>query len=97
MVNRITRGFSRLGIGAGVATVLCGAGLTSIFAADQYERLTRAALVAAPSMFDDLIPPPIVVAGKSAAIGLGVTLLLAFAAYGFFRGLGWIIAGFARD
>jgi hypothetical protein len=40
-----------------------------------------------------LIPPDI----KAAVIGLGVTALLALVAFGFFRGLGWVVAGFARD
>jgi hypothetical protein len=36
-------------------------------------------------------------AAKFAGIGLGITGVSAFAAFGFFHGLGWILAGFARD
>jgi hypothetical protein len=34
---------------------------------------------------------------EAAAPSLGITAVLARAAFGFFRGLGWIVAGFARD
>jgi hypothetical protein len=39
------------------------------------------------------IPPAV----KAAAVGLGITAALALAAWGFFRGVGWMLAGFARD
>jgi hypothetical protein len=37
--------------------------------------------------------------GTMAVIGIGVaaTIVLALAAWGFYRGLGWVIARFARD
>jgi hypothetical protein len=41
--------------------------------------------------------PPNVEAAKTAAIGLGITAFLAFATWGLFRGVGWMLAGFARD
>jgi hypothetical protein len=53
--------------------------------------------IAGPITFDDLIPSPAAVATKTAGIGLGITGLLALAAWGFLRGLGRVVAGFARD
>ena len=41
-------------------------------------------------------PSPAVVATKTSAVGLSVTMLLALAAWGFFLGLGWVVAAFAR-
>jgi hypothetical protein len=41
-------------------------------------------------------PSPAAVATKTSAVGLGVTALLALAAFGIFHGLGWMVAGFAR-
>jgi hypothetical protein len=43
-----------------------------------------------------LAPSPTAVATKTSAVGLGVTALLAAAAFGFFRVLGWVAAGLAR-
>jgi hypothetical protein len=43
-----------------------------------------------------LAPSPAAVATKTSAAGLAVTALLALAAFGFFHGLGWVVAGFAR-
>jgi hypothetical protein len=43
-----------------------------------------------------LAPSPAAVATKTSAVGLGVTALLAVAAFGFFRVLGWVAAGLAR-
>jgi hypothetical protein len=80
MSNRITRGFSRLGIWAAVLVAICGAGVTAF------------AIVFAPTP-----APPDFDAAKFAGIGLGITGVLALATFVFFRGLGWIIAGFARD
>jgi hypothetical protein len=48
------------------------------------------------SMWENL-PSPVAIAAKAAGMGLGITALAALAAFGFFRGLGWIIAGFGRD
>ena len=43
-----------------------------------------------------LAPSPAAVATKTSAVGLGITALLALAAFGFFHVLGWMVAGFAR-
>jgi hypothetical protein len=43
-----------------------------------------------------LAPSPAGVATKTSAVGLGVTALLALAAFGFFRVLGWVVTGFAK-
>jgi hypothetical protein len=40
-------------------------------------------------------PSPAAVATKTSAVGLGVTALVTLAAFGFFRVLGWVVAGFA--
>jgi hypothetical protein len=60
-----------------------------------------------PGMFDDLIPAPrqflnidakaFTSAMLTIAIGLGITSTACLAVFGFFSGLGWVIAGFARD
>lgn len=49
-----------------------------------------------PGFVIDPSPSPAVEAAKTAGIGLGITALLALGAFGFFRGLGWILAAFAR-
>jgi hypothetical protein len=121
MANRITRGFSRLGIVAAMLVVLGGAGITAAVSIDRYESETR-------WRTDHLVPPPgfVVespvpdcslgrhpcaptpvdydpfhspseVAARAAGIGLSITGVLALAAFGFFRGIGWIVTGFARD
>jgi hypothetical protein len=84
MATRIIRGFSRLGVGAAVLVAACGTGFTAL-------------AIVMPAL--DPSPPPDLVAyaAKTAGIGLGVTSLLALAAFVFFRGLGWVLAGFARD
>jgi hypothetical protein len=84
MANRIIRGFSRLGVGAAVLVAMCGAGFTAV-------------AIVMPAL--DPYPPPDLAAYaiKTAGIGLGITSLLALAAFVFFRGLGWVITGFARD
>lgn len=43
------------------------------------------------------MPSPAFVVATSLGIGLGITAALALAAFGFFRGLGGVLAGFARD
>jgi hypothetical protein len=40
---------------------------------------------------------PALYAAKAAGIGLGITVVAALAVFAFFRGLGWILGGFARD
>jgi hypothetical protein len=44
-----------------------------------------------------LAPSPAAVATKISAVGLGVTALLAVAAFGFFRILGWVAADLVND
>lgn len=36
-------------------------------------------------------------AGQTFAIGLGITAAISLAVFGFFRGMGWVISGFAQD
>jgi hypothetical protein len=110
MANRITRGFGRLGIAAAVLVALGGVMVSGIAAVDQYKRQSIATAPPfdptkpyevlnpqSPGMFDDLIPSPASVAAKAAGIGFGITAMLALATWAFFRGLGWVVAGFARD
>jgi hypothetical protein len=51
MTNRITRGFSRLGILAAMLVALGGAGITAAVSIDRYESETR-------WRTDHLVPPP---------------------------------------
>ena len=52
-----------------------------------------------PSGLNELVRhrTPALYAAKAAGVGLGITVLAALAVFGFFRGLGWITVGFARD
>ena len=89
MSNRIIRGFSRLGIGAAVLTAIYG------LVPNIYAQIDDPP----PTGLNELVRhrTPALYAAKTACVGLGITALAALAVFGFFRGLGWIIAGFARD
>jgi hypothetical protein len=110
--NRIMHGFSRLGIAAAVV-LLPGGRLTAAIAVEEYSQAQQNVFLVAqtdppcragygkdcaPWERDSPAPPPSAfVTAKTADIGIGVTALLALAAFGFFRGLGWVLDGFARD
>jgi hypothetical protein len=67
----------------------------------QLLRLPKAAKPKGPTLtpvyYDPFVGPAIRAAIVTVAIGLGITGAACLAVSGFFGGLGWVIAGFARD
>jgi hypothetical protein len=109
---RIMRGFKRIGIGAAVLMAMLGVTVTTSVAVNTYNNemgwsdvLSQPAHIpASRALANDIELAPrerdeaaFHIATTSALIGLGITAAACLAVFGFFRGLGWVIAGFARD
>jgi hypothetical protein len=90
----ILRGFSRLGIGCAVLIAVIGVAVTAIIVMDDYSRWVAGS--SPPGGFA-LNPPPISTFVPTVLIGGGITITACLLIMGFFRGLGWVVAGFARD
>jgi hypothetical protein len=104
---RIIRSFSRIGIGAAALVAISGLALTAIVADRDYETATHwpGTSVAKADLPD--VPPWVKyerindeafkTVRSTVLIGMGITGAACLAVFGFFGGLGWVIAGFARD
>jgi hypothetical protein len=96
---RIMRGFSRIGIGA---TALAAVSTILVTISD-YRSTTQWAGLPVANPSDQFDPDKFLAeaALKSGALtvltGLGVTGAACLAIFGFFRGFGWVVAGFAGD
>lgn len=90
----ILRGFSRLGIGCAVLIAMIGVAVTATVVIDDYSRWVGGS---APPAGFVLGPPPISTFVPTVLIGGGITITACLLIIGFFRGLGWVVAGFARD
>jgi hypothetical protein len=90
----ILRGFSRLGIGCAVIFAMIGVVVTATVVMDDYNRWVGGS--APPA---GVVPglPPISTFVPTLLIGGGITITSCLLIFGFFRGLGWVVAGFARD
>jgi hypothetical protein len=90
----ILRGFSRLGIGCAVLIAMIGVAVTATIVVDDYNRWAGGS--SSPAGFV-LEPPPLSTFVPTALIGGGITIAACLLIIGFFRGLGWVVAGFAGD
>jgi hypothetical protein len=90
----ILRGFSRLGIGCAVLIAMIGVAVTATVVMDDYSRWVAGS--ASPTGVV-VGPPPISTFVPTVLIGGGITITACLLIIGFFRGLGWVVAGFARD
>jgi hypothetical protein len=90
----VLRGFSRLGIGCAVLIAMIGVVVTATVVMDDYSRWVGGS---APPAGIVLGPPPISTLVRTVLIGGGITITACLLIIGFFRGLGWVVAGFARD
>jgi hypothetical protein len=90
----ILRGFSRLGIGCAVLIAMIGAAVTATIVMDDYNRWVGGS--SPPAGF---VPesPPISTFVPTVLIGGGITIAACLLIIGFFRGLGWVVAGFVGD
>jgi hypothetical protein len=110
--TRITRGFKRIGIGAAVLMAVLGVTVTTSVAVNTYNNergwsdvtSQPANIPASRALANDVELAPwdrdeaaFHIATTSALIGLGVTGAACLAVFGFFAGLGWVVAGFTRD
>jgi hypothetical protein len=108
----IMRGFKRIGIGAAVVTAALGFAMTTGVAVNNYNTEKSwsnvmpqpANIPASPALANDIELAPrerdeaaFHIATTSAVMGLGVTAAACLAVFGFFAGLGWVVAEFARD
>jgi hypothetical protein len=90
----ILHGFSRLGIGCAILIAMIGVAVTATVVIDDYSRWVGGSSPPAGLVLD---PPPISTFVPTVLIGGGITITACLLIVGFFRGLGWVIAGFARD
>ena len=90
----ILRGFSRLGIGCAVLIAMIGVAVTATVVMDDYSRWVGGASPPAGFALDR---PPISTFVPTVLIGGGITIAACLLIIGFFRGVGWVAAGFARD
>jgi hypothetical protein len=90
----ILRGFSRLGIGCAVLIAMIGVAVTATIVIDDYNRWIGGSSPPAGFVPD---PPPVSTFLPTVLIGGGITITACLLIIGFFRGLGWVVAGFARD
>jgi hypothetical protein len=90
----ILRGFSRLGIGCAVLIAIIGVVVTATVVMDDYNRWVGGS---GPPAGVVLGPPSISTFVPTVLIGGGITITACLLIIGFFRGLGWVVAGFARD
>jgi hypothetical protein len=103
---RIMRGFSRIGIGAAVLIAVTGLAITVGVAVSSYKSANSEVKpwYLTPD-YEEGIRRVIAershqarnAAMRSALIGLGITGATSLAIFGFFRSLGSVVAGFARD
>jgi hypothetical protein len=87
----ILRGFSRLGIGCAVLIAMIGVAVTATIVIDDYNRWAGGSSPPAPDA------PATSTFVPTVLIGGGITITACLLIIGFFRGLGWVVAGFARD
>lgn len=90
----ILRGFSRLGIGCAVLIAMIGVAVTATVVIDDYGQWVGGSSPPAGFAPD---PPSISTFVPTVLIGGGITITACLLIIGFFRGLGWIVAGFAGD
>jgi len=88
----ILRGFSRLGVGCAVVIAMIGVAVTATIVIDDYNRW-----VAGSSPSAGFVAPPISTFVPTVLVGAGSTITACLLIVGFFRGLGWVVAGFIRD
>jgi hypothetical protein len=106
VTNRITRGFSRLGIGVAVIVALVGVPVTGLIAQAEYQRTAQFQAMGGKNSIGDAIEVPswnrrITMTPEAPPPRLSASVSWSPPSwrwpFGFFRSLGWIIAGFARD
>jgi hypothetical protein len=90
----ILRGFSRLGIGCAVLVAMIGVVVTATIVIDDYNQWAGGSSPPAGFVPD---APAISTFVPTVLIGGGITITACLLMIGFFRGLGWVVAGFARD
>jgi hypothetical protein len=104
---RIIRGFSRIGIGSVVVVAIVGVAVTTTVVIDEWVRISSlpdapwlayAPKLEASSAHGWWSSDPVLGSAVSNVLaGLAITGIASLVIFEFFRGLGWIIAGFARD
>jgi hypothetical protein len=109
---RIMRGFRRIGIAAAVLMAVLRVTATTSVAVSTYDNERGSSdVISQPANIPgsralandvQLVPgerdeAAFHIATTSALIDLGVTAAASLAVFGFFAGLGWVVAGFARD
>jgi hypothetical protein len=90
----IIRGFSRLGLGCAVLIAMIGVALTATIVIDDYNRWAGGSSPPAGFVPDAPATSAFV---PTVLIGGGITITACLLIIGFFRGLGSVVAGFARD